>query len=147
MFCCTQVMKGMVMKSKVKKTISKKTKTAPIKYVKALLTISELRKVRLTRLSEMMEIKKYEPEKINKMRIDSKSILRKKNGKYQLLKCNLDELMQCLVHQIQLKDRKYSKPLEIKEFSIDLTYSYGGKVDMRQMVNGSQKESWKRPED
>ena len=135
------------MKAKVKKTISKKTKPAPIKYVKALLTTAELKKVRLTRLSEMTELKRYEPEKINKMRIDSKSILRKKNGRYQLLKCNLDELMQCLVHQIQLKDRKDRETLEIKEFSIDLKYTYGGKVDMRQMVNGSQKETWKRPED
>lgn len=135
------------MKAKVKKTISKKTKPAPIKYVKALLTTPELKKVLLTRLSEMRKLKKYAPEKINKMTIDSKSILRKKNGRYQLLKCNLDELMQCLVHQIQLKDRRDSEPLEIKEFSIDLKYTYGGKVDMRQMVNGSQKETWKRPED
>ena len=135
------------MKAKVKKTISKKTKPAPIKDVKALLTTPKLKKVLLTRLSEMRKLKKYAPEKINKMTIDSKSILRKKNGRYQLLKCNLDELMQCLVHQIQLKDRRDSEPLEIKEFSIDLKYTYGGKVDMRQMVNGSQKETWKRPED
>ena len=69
------------MKAKVKKTISKKTKTAPIKYVKALLTTAELKKVRLTRLSEMTEIKKYEPEKINIYKQGSRKTIKRSRSR------------------------------------------------------------------
>lgn len=118
---------------------SKKAKTAS----KSVANRETLRRV-ITG-STLKEIPKTKG-KASHLRIDSKSILRKKNGEYLLNKYDLKWLMNTLVNQVELHNRAKgpSQSVEITKFSIDIEYVYGGKVDMRQMVDGSHANAWKR---
>lgn len=83
--------------------------------------------------------------KIKTVTIDNASILQTKSV-YVLSKSDLDDLMIALVNYIELTEDITKGNLEIKKFSIDITYELDGKVDMRQSYRGSaNKESWRRP--
>lgn len=98
--------------------------------------------------------------KTKTIRVNSKTILRKKDGEYVLRKWDLDMLMMALVHQVESVRKSKQKPvslttprspdkskLEIKDFNINITYTYDGKVEMREWTDGSHRRSWARKDD
>jgi len=88
-------------------------------------------------------------DKTTTMVVDSKSILRKTNGRYVMDAFDLNNLMGTLVQMAsnhQTGHNLFGRSgliTNIKDFSIKITYRNHG-VNMRPMVDGSQRDTWRR---